>query len=154
MRLVTWCSTSTTIMLPAMSSKHAPLFTFHQHTGGSRNNICTMRCCLNCYSLKCHLRCMCVCAQCGSGIITLSTGSVSRDACRVPAGWGIRSYYPLVAQPCTNNSYGIAQDRPVSSSVRCVSCPPNMHTADVLSGAVLPEGAGYTGETSCKVAAG
>lgn len=92
------------------------------------------------------------CVPCGEGLITASPGAVSKDACLVPAGWGLESFSPLVAKKCTNNSYGDSVPRPAVSSARCLMCSPNMFTLDVLNNVEAAEG--YTREQDCKVAPG
>ncbi|WIA42320.1 hypothetical protein OEZ86_008334 [Tetradesmus obliquus] len=39
------------------------------------------------------------CVACGTGLITKEAGSVSKDACLVPAGYGLTSLSPMVAAP-------------------------------------------------------
>ncbi|KAF8061892.1 Svep1 [Scenedesmus sp. PABB004] len=92
------------------------------------------------------------CVPCGAGVVTAETGSVGRDACLVPAGWGLASYFPLTAKPCTNNTYGDDVPRAAVSNARCLPCTPGMYTRDVLDNALAP--AGYSSEQECLVPPG
>lgn len=92
------------------------------------------------------------CVECGTGLKTGGTGSVSKDACLVPAGSGITSLSPLTAVVCVSNTYGTNADRPATAAARCISCPANMYTADKW-GTAAPA-AGYQSETACQVAPG
>eukprot|EP00775_Hariotina_reticulata_P003962 gene3962-4215_t len=93
------------------------------------------------------------CVGCGPGLITADIGSVGRDACMVPAGWGVVSLFPVMtAKICVGNSYGDAVDRPASAASRCSTCSANMYTLDTLAGEVRTTG--YTSESDCKLAPG
>ncbi|KAF6261334.1 hypothetical protein COO60DRAFT_1699888 [Scenedesmus sp. NREL 46B-D3] len=97
------------------------------------------------------------CLPCGAGLITPSNGTVSMYACLVPAGYGIVSYSPLVAQPCEKNMYGDSVARAAVANARCVSCPMYMYTADTLEGIArsdLPGSPLFTSELDCKVLPG
>lgn len=61
--------------------------------------------------------------------------------CRVPAGYGLVSLYPLVARLCTQNTYGDNVARPAAFSSRCQSCPARMVTMDVFTGGTAIPGA-------------
>lgn len=91
--------------------------------------------------------------QCGKGLATAAVGSVSKDACLVPAGAGLVSLFPMQATPCVNGSYGDNVDRPAVAGSRCSTCGPNMFTPDLLEDAVSPAG-GYTSEDACKLQPG
>lgn len=96
----------------------------------------------------------CFCLQCGTGLITAATGSVSKDACLVPAGWGLTQITPsMVAEPCANNYYGDSATRPAVANARCTPCPADMFTMDTL-GAATGNSTLYTSEDACKVKAG
>eukprot|EP00775_Hariotina_reticulata_P003780 gene3780-4039_t len=92
------------------------------------------------------------CVRCGANLDTADVGSVSKDACRVPAGYGLVSLYPLVARICTQNTYGDTVARPAASSSRCQSCPARMVTLDVFTG--VDATTGYTSSSDCVVIAG
>ncbi|KAF6264065.1 hypothetical protein COO60DRAFT_1663488 [Scenedesmus sp. NREL 46B-D3] len=93
-----------------------------------------------------------LCTECGTGVITLESGSVSKDACLVPAGWGLTSLSPMVAEPCEQNTYGHDVDRVAVANARCTACPTDMFTLDVLEGA--PRSGLYTSEAACLVKPG
>jgi hypothetical protein len=57
--------------------------------------------------------------QCGVGLITFIEGTVEAKDCLVPLGWGLVSMDPLAAVMCTNNTYGISDEREVSITSRC-----------------------------------
>jgi hypothetical protein len=110
---------------------------------------------LTLFALCCF--CWLQCLPCGTGLITGGTGAVSRDACLVPAGFGIVAYNPLVAQPCEKDMYGDSVNRPAVANARCVSCPLYMYTADTLEGvarADLPGSPLFTSQSDCKVQPG
>ncbi len=92
------------------------------------------------------------CVKCGTGIITAATGSVSKDACLVPAGYGLVSLNPMVAEPCKANTYGHAMDRVAVANARCTACPMNMFTLDVLNNEARV--GLYTSEAACLVQPG
>jgi hypothetical protein len=85
--------------------------------------------------------------QCGNGLTTATNGSVSKDQCLIPVGWGMVSMQPLVAVLCANGSYGVNTTRAVTANARCVLCPPNLFTSDTLSG--TPAAAPFTSESEC-----
>eukprot|EP00775_Hariotina_reticulata_P003781 gene3781-4040_t len=92
------------------------------------------------------------CTKCGVNIDTEETGSVTKDACRVPAGYGIISMLPLAAAMCVQGSIGDAMPRPATFSARCVNCPANFMTVDMFTG--VPATEGYTSESACVLQAG
>uniref|UniRef100_A0A383V609 Tyrosine-protein kinase ephrin type A/B receptor-like domain-containing protein n=1 Tax=Tetradesmus obliquus TaxID=3088 RepID=A0A383V609_TETOB len=97
------------------------------------------------------------CVACGTGLITLSTGSVSKDACLVPAGWGLVS--PTEAAKCDKNTYGDAVNRTAVANARCTPCPAGMFTLDTLDkrtigAAPAPANELYTSESACLVEEG
>ncbi|KAF6264077.1 hypothetical protein COO60DRAFT_1634747 [Scenedesmus sp. NREL 46B-D3] len=94
------------------------------------------------------------CIQCGTGVITAAEGSDSKDACLVPAGWGLTSLYPMVAEPCQKNAYGDVNDRVVAVDARCTACPPDMFTMDVLEGRPRNGNELFTSEAACLVKPG
>ncbi|KAF8057859.1 Slbp [Scenedesmus sp. PABB004] len=94
------------------------------------------------------------CVACGTNIITADTGSVSADACLVPAGYGVTTTSPLAAAKCTTNSYGDDSPRPATSVARCTPCAQDTYTLDTLTGVPLAANAFYTSEQDCKVKAG
>jgi len=93
------------------------------------------------------------CEKCGDGLKTNDTGSVSKDACLVPAGSGLTSISPLAASPCVKSSYGVDVDRAAVANARCASCPLNMFTLDDINGTAAPV-TGYVSEQSCLVRPG
>lgn len=91
--------------------------------------------------------------QCGDGIVTLGTGSVTKDSCLVPAGSGlVQTGATPSAAICQSNFYGVNADRPVSVAARCVACPPDTFTMDTLTGVATT--VGYMDQTDCKAPAG
>lgn len=93
--------------------------------------------------------------QCGTGLKTNDTGSVSKDACLVPAGSGLTSISPLAASACVKSSYGVDVDRAAVANARCAACPLNMFTLDDIEGTgVSSPTDGYTSENDCKVKPG
>jgi hypothetical protein len=91
--------------------------------------------------------------QCGSGLTTEKLGSVSADACIIPAGWGLIQFTPEpIAVMCVNGSYGVNSTRAVVATSRCVLCPPNLFTADQLTNETASQG--YVDEQACLVKPG
>jgi hypothetical protein len=91
--------------------------------------------------------------QCGTGLTTAKIGSVSVDACLVPAGWGLTQLTPEpIPVMCANGSYGVNSTRAVVATSRCVLCPPNMFTADQLTNVTAAQG--YMDEQACLVRPG
>ncbi|KAF6251142.1 hypothetical protein COO60DRAFT_1677280 [Scenedesmus sp. NREL 46B-D3] len=95
-----------------------------------------------------------LCVECGSGVITAAEGSVSKDACLVPAGWGLTSLSPMVAEPCQQDTYGHDVDRVAVANARCTACPTDMFTLDTLEGRARNESELYTSEAACLVKPG
>lgn len=87
------------------------------------------------------------CVACGTNLDTEGTGAVSRDACRVPPGFGVVSLAPLAVRMCTDGTYGAPVARPATFSARCVSCPANTATNDTLTGVAATSG--WTSEAAC-----
>lgn len=70
--------------------------------------------------------------ECGANLITAETGSVSKEACLVPAGYGVISLEPLAAALCVDNQYGINDTRPAVAGARCTPCGANLLTGENL----------------------
>lgn len=83
--------------------------------------------------------------QCGTNLGTLNTGSMTKDACLVPPGYGLVASGEMAAEMCGQNFYGMPEARPVSAASRCVACPANTITADSSA---------HTDQTACQVIAG
>ncbi|KAF8055660.1 Scube1 [Scenedesmus sp. PABB004] len=95
------------------------------------------------------------CVACGTGLITADTGAVSKDACLVPAGWGLAQTTPsLVAVKCEQNTYGDSEARPAVANSRCQPCAQDTYTLDFLTSTPLAANATYTSELDCKVKPG
>jgi hypothetical protein len=92
--------------------------------------------------------------QCGTGLITKEAGSVSKDACLVPAGYGLTSLSPMVAAPCEQNTYGDSVDRAAVANARCTACPADMFTMDTLETRTRNSSEYYTAESACLVKPG
>jgi hypothetical protein len=101
-----------------------------------------------------HLLYCCSCLQCGTGLITKEAGSVSKDACLVPAGYGLTSLSPMVAAPCEKNTYGDSVDRAAVANARCTACPADMFTMDTLESRTRNSNEYYTSEAACLVKPG
>jgi hypothetical protein len=81
------------------------------------------------------------CVRCGDNLFTEAIGSVSKDDCLVPAGWGLKSYVPiLVAELCVRNKYGDPKARAALRDAVCFECRPNLYTVDFLTNTNLTEG--------------
>jgi hypothetical protein len=99
------------------------------------------------------------CLQCGTNLITATDGSVSKDACQVPAGFGLTSINPMAAAKCEKNTYGDSVPRAAVANARCTACPADMFTLDTLEARAIgaaPADANelYTSEAACLVAPG
>lgn len=80
---------------------------------------------------------------------------MSKDVCLVPAGWGLSSINPLIAEKCKTNTYGDDKNRTAVANARCTPCPAGMMTMDVLDGGRnLNDGELYTSELACLVPEG
>uniref|UniRef100_A0A383VTT6 Tyrosine-protein kinase ephrin type A/B receptor-like domain-containing protein n=1 Tax=Tetradesmus obliquus TaxID=3088 RepID=A0A383VTT6_TETOB len=89
------------------------------------------------------------CVACGTGLITSEAGAISKDACLIPAGWGLTSAAPMVAAPCEKNMYGEAEDRVAAANARCTPCPARMFTLDTIEDRTRNENEYYTSEAAC-----
>uniref|UniRef100_A0A383VRV3 Tyrosine-protein kinase ephrin type A/B receptor-like domain-containing protein n=1 Tax=Tetradesmus obliquus TaxID=3088 RepID=A0A383VRV3_TETOB len=94
------------------------------------------------------------CIQCGSGLITKEEGSVSNDACLIPAGWGLTSMSPVTAAPCEKNTFGDDTSRVVASDARCNACPGDTYTLDTLENRNRSSNELYTSDADCLVKPG
>eukprot|EP00775_Hariotina_reticulata_P005607 gene5607-5845_t len=91
-----------------------------------------------------------LCFACKGGLTTDGGGAVDADACIVPAGSGIITLAngAQVVVPCIKGFYGSnASNSNSIRQARCMACPANMVTPDVISG-VSPAG-GYTSSADC-----
>jgi hypothetical protein len=92
--------------------------------------------------------------QCGTNLKTAAAGSVSKDACLVPAGFGLTGINPMAAAKCEKNTYGDSVDRTAVANARCTPCPGDMFTLDTLEGRDIGAAELFTSEADCKVAPG
>ena len=91
------------------------------------------------------------CVSCGTNLITDGTGAVSKDACLVPAGYGVISLEPLAAGRCVDNSYGINDTRTAGPGARCTPCAANLLTGENLPAPLTAAAPaeGYQSEQAC-----
>jgi hypothetical protein len=82
---------------------------------------------------------------------------VSKDACLVPAGWGLTSVNPMAAAKCEKNTYGHNTDRAAVSNARCTPCGAGMFTLDSIEDREIGANNAselYTSEEACLVKPG
>ncbi|WIA35695.1 hypothetical protein OEZ86_004101 [Tetradesmus obliquus] len=91
------------------------------------------------------------CISCGDGLLTESDGAVSADACYVPPGFGIvrvEGSGAVSAVMCVQGMFGRSAPNYDTRSTRCMPCPGNTATADVITG--IPASSGYTDISDCQ----
>jgi hypothetical protein len=76
------------------------------------------------------------CSYCGDGLRTKGTGSVSKQECMIPPGWGTKAVLGgngmimLILEQCLNGTYGMQVPVFGVQALPCKPCGDNMVTLD------------------------